>query len=118
MSSIYLYTNNITRCLGIVVLLYARIQDHQFNNFIGVLLYYKFIIYKSTIKPNQYIFLTMSPCTNTRSSPTSSIETLANVLPSHPNSPYLKNLTLTIPSNTFTMTSKPFTTTFTLTSKI
>ena len=31
---LHLYLNNIARCLGIVVLLYERIQYHQFKNII------------------------------------------------------------------------------------
>ena len=40
--------NNIPRCLGIVDILSARLQYHQFNTFTSVLLSYKFIIYKSS----------------------------------------------------------------------
>ena len=43
------YTNNITRCLGILDLLSERKEDHQFNAHTSVLLSYKSIIYKSSI---------------------------------------------------------------------
>ena len=58
-------------CLVIVVILSARRKY-----FTIVLLYYKSIIYKPTNNPNQSIFLTMYPFTNTVSGPTASIETL------------------------------------------
>ena len=71
-------------------ILSARRQYNQFNNFISVLLYYKYIIYKSPNKPNQYILLTMSPSTNTRSVPTPPIKKIAIVTPTPPITPYPK----------------------------
>ena len=41
------YINNITRCLGILDILSADRQDHQFNSLTSVLLSYKSIVYKS-----------------------------------------------------------------------
>ena len=38
------YINNIVRCIGILVILSTRRQDHQFNTFTNVLLSYKYII--------------------------------------------------------------------------
>ena len=68
LTELQFYTNNITRCLSIVVLLYARRQDHQFITLTIALLPYKSIIHKSHNKPNQYILLTMSSSRNTQSS--------------------------------------------------
>ena len=48
----------------------------------SALLYEKFIIYKLHNKPNQSIFLTVSPSTNTLSGPTACKETLA-ILPTN-----------------------------------
>ena len=92
-SSIQFYINNIARYIGIVVILSARRQYHKFNTFTIVLLSYKFIIYKSPNKTNQYIFLTMSSPTNTQSVPTSSDEIIAifpHIPPTSPTSLYLK----------------------------
>ena len=47
LTELQFYINNVARCLGIVDLLYSRIQYHQFNTFTSVLLSYKSIIYKS-----------------------------------------------------------------------
>ena len=66
----------------------TRIQYHQFNNFRSALLSYKLIIYKSNKKPNQYIFLTISPSTNTRSGPKCLFETSAVVPITPPTTPY------------------------------
>ena len=66
-SSIQFYTNNIVRCLGILFFKSARRQDHQFNTLTSALLSFKLVIYKSHNKPNQSIFLTVSPYRNTRS---------------------------------------------------
>ena len=57
-------------------LLSTRRQDYQFNTFTNLLLSYKSIIYKSPDKPNQYIFLTRHPSTNTRSGLKARIETI------------------------------------------
>ena len=87
------YINNIGGCLGMVDLLSTRRQDNQVNNFTSVLLSYKSIIYKSPNKPNQSIYLTMSPSKNTWSVPTVSNVTLAIVTPIPPTSPNLPYLT-------------------------
>ena len=76
-------------CLGIAVLLFARRKCYQFNTITNALLYYKYIIYKSPNKLNQYISLTMSTSTSIRSGSTSSKETLYIVHPDSTNSPYL-----------------------------
>ena len=45
-TELHFYINNFVRCLVIVDLLYARIQDHQLNTFTSFILSYKSIIYK------------------------------------------------------------------------
>ena len=92
--SFQLYTNNISRCLGIVVLLPVRIQYHQFMTFMSSLLSYKYIIYRSPNKPKQYKLLTIYPSTNTRSGSTAYKETLDNFPPTSPTSPYLSKYDL------------------------
>ena len=77
-----------------MVLLSARIQDNQFNTFTSALIYDNSIIYKSSNKPNQSIFLTMSPSTNTRSGSTASKEKLDIVHPTSPTSTYLSKSNL------------------------
>ena len=85
-SPIQLYINKIASYLCIVVLLSARIQDHQLNVFTSVILSYKSIIYKSLNKPNQSIFLTMSLSPNTRNIPPASIKTIYIAPPMPPTS--------------------------------
>ena len=83
------YTNNITRCIGIVNLLSARIQDHQCYtlikfvtlftsqlstnyNFIKREYVFLSISYQFTI-PTKKLFPIMSPSTNTQYSSTENI---------------------------------------------
>ena len=61
----------------------------MFNTYTSDILSYKSIIYKSPNNTNQYIFLTMSPSTNTQFVSTATKETLAILPPKSPTSPYL-----------------------------
>ena len=108
------YINNIASCIGIVVILSARIQDNQFITLKSDLLSYKLIVYKSHNNPNLSTFLTITPSRSTLSrSMTYKNHQLFSLLPILPHRFY-RNLTLTI----FALKWKPWITTFTMTSKL